>query len=163
MLWTTDVSRDCECYSFSWKPFLMFFWNRNVFSRKAQQNWWTLPATSTISENIYFVNYFLSTWRKCNSTSISKVFQVSFIFKTCRRWLFTNFFLSKMYTNEALLLKPGPGPWTWTRTLKNLDPEKPGLWKTWILKNVDPEIHESWKTWNKYGIKKYVWLENYAL
>ena len=27
-------------------------------------------------------------------------------------------------------LDPGPGPWT--QTLKNLDPEKPGLWKTWI-------------------------------
>ena len=93
-----------------------------------------------------------------------------------------------------LLLKPGPGPWTrilknldpekpgsWkTWNLKNLDPEKPGSWKTWTLKNMDPEnldyeksgprktwrlknvnpeIHESWKTWNKYGIKKYVWLE----
>ena len=29
---------------------------------------------------------------------------------------------------------------TWTRTLKNLDPEK----------------HGSWKTWNIYGIEKYV-------
>ena len=86
-----------------------------------------------------------------------------------------------------LLLKPGPRPWT--RTLKNLDSEKPGRWetctqknldpeildpenlgsekpgprKTWILKNVDPEIHESWKTWSKYGIKKYVWPESYVL
>ena len=32
---------------------------------------------------------------------------------------------------------------TWTRTLKNLDVEKPGPY----------EKHESWKTWNKYGIK----------
>ena len=33
-----------------------------------------------------------------------------------------------------LLLKPGPGPWT-------LDPypEKPGPRKTWTLKNLDPE------------------------
>ena len=41
-----------------------------------------------------------------------------------------------------LLLKPGPRPWT--RTLKNLDPEKPGprkTWtlKTWTLKNLDSE------------------------
>ena len=35
-----------------------------------------------------------------------------------------------------LLLKPGLGPWT--RTLGNLDPEKPGLRKTWTLKNLNP-------------------------
>ena len=144
MLWTTDVSRDCECYSFSWKPFLMFFWNRTVFSRKAQHNWWTLPATNTISENIYFVNYFLSTWRKCNSTSISKVFQVSFIFKTCRTWLFTNFFLSKRYTNEATSK-------TCTRTLdpnpEKPVPWKPGLWKTWTQKNLDSKKRGPWNTW----------------
>ena len=28
-----------------------------------------------------------------------------------------------------LLLQPGPGPWT--QTLKNLDPQEPGPWKTW--------------------------------
>ena len=30
--------------------------------------------------------------------------------------------------SKWLLLKPGLGPWIWTldRTLKNLDPEKPG-------------------------------------
>ena len=39
--------------------------------------------------------------------------------------------------NNRLLLKPGPRPWT--RTVKNLDPEKPGLRKTWSLKNLDPE------------------------
>ena len=51
-------------------------------------------------------------------------------------------------------LDPDPGPWTLTRTLKNLAPEKPVLWKTWTLKNLDPE-----KTGiNKYRIKKYVWL-----
>ena len=33
--------------------------------------------------------------------------------------------------------KPGRGPWT--RTLTNLDPEKPGPRKTWNLKNLDPE------------------------
>ena len=47
-------------------------------------------------------------------------------------------------------LYPDPGPWNrtldpdpgpWTRTLKNLDPEKPGLWKPWTLKNLDPEKH----------------------
>ena len=34
-------------------------------------------------------------------------------------------------------LKPGPRPWT--RTLKNLDPEKPGPWKTWTLKDLNYE------------------------
>ena len=36
-------------------------------------------------------------------------------------------------------LNPDPGPWTRTLktcTLKNLDPEKPGLRKTWTLKNL---------------------------
>ena len=43
-----------------------------------------------------------------------------------------------------------------TRTLKNLDPEKPcpGPWKTRTLKNMDPE------KWNKYGIKKCLPLES---
>ena len=41
---------------------------------------------------------------------------------------------SKTWTRT---LDPGPGPWT--RTLKNLDPEKPGPCKTWALKNLDPE------------------------
>ena len=31
---------------------------------------------------------------------------------------------------------------TWTRALKNLDPEKPGPWKTWTLKNLDSEKRE---------------------
>ena len=30
---------------------------------------------------------------------------------------------------------------TWTRTLKNLDPEKPGPRKTWTLKDLDPQKH----------------------
>ena len=30
---------------------------------------------------------------------------------------------------------------TWTRTQKNLDLKKPGLWKTWILGNMDPDKH----------------------
>ena len=41
---------------------------------------------------------------------------------------------SKTWT-QTLDLDPGP----WTRTLKNLDPEKPGLRKTLTLKNLDPE------------------------
>ena len=36
---------------------------------------------------------------------------------------------------------------TWTRSLKNLDPEKPGPWKTWTLKNLDPEKPGPWETW----------------
>ena len=35
-----------------------------------------------------------------------------------------NFFVVTYTCLSWLLLKPGPGPWT--RTLKNLDPEKPG-------------------------------------
>ena len=35
-----------------------------------------------------------------------------------------NFFVVTYTCLSCLLLKPGPGPWT--RTLKNLDPEKPG-------------------------------------
>ena len=45
-----------------------------------------------------------------------------------------------------LILKPGT------------DPEKPGPGKTWSLKNIDAEITGSWKTQNKYGIKKFVWI-----
>ena len=48
-----------------------------------------------------------------------------------------------MTSNLRLLLKPRPGPWT--RTLKNLDPEKPGPGKTWTLtgtlKNLGPKKH----------------------
>ena len=44
---------------------------------------------------------------------------------------------------------------TWTQTL---DPD-PGPWKTWTqktctLKNMDPEKHGSWKTWNKYALRE---------
>ena len=57
-----------------------------------------------------------------------------------------------------LLLKPGsepekPGPRLWNRTLINLDPEKPGPWKTWTLNNLDPQKHGSWKTWNNMWLK----------
>ena len=67
-----------------------------------------------------------------------------------------------------LLLKPGPRPWT--RTQKNLDPEKPGTWKTWTLKNLDlkkpgpwktgtlktlePEKRGPWKTWQQLDAVK---------
>ena len=47
--------------------------------------------------------------------------------------------------NLRLLLKPGPRPWT--RTLKNLNSEKPGPRKTWILKILDPEKLGLRKTW----------------
>ena len=36
---------------------------------------------------------------------------------------------------------------SWTQNLKNLDPEKPGLWKTWAQKNLDPEKPGPWKIW----------------
>ena len=35
----------------------------------------------------------------------------------------------------------------WTRTLKNLDPENPGLGKTWTQKHLNPEKPGSWKIW----------------
>ena len=37
--------------------------------------------------------------------------------------------LRKKWCYYELVVKPGPGPLTWT--LKNLDPEKSGPWKTW--------------------------------
>ena len=48
--------------------------------------------------------------------------------------------------------KPQPGPWT--RTLKDLDPEKPGLGKTWTLKNLDPKKPGPWKTWKNLDPEK---------
>ena len=48
---------------------------------------------------------------------------------------------SKTWT-RTLDLDPGPGPGPWTRTRTRTldpDPEKPGPWKTWTLKNIDPE------------------------
>ena len=48
-------------------------------------------------------------------------------------------------SSSELLLKRGPRPCT--RTLKNVDPEKPGPRKTWSLKNLDPEKPGPWKTW----------------
>ena len=49
---------------------------------------------------------------------------------------------------KRLLLKPGPktqtldqGPGPWTRTLRNLDSERPGPWKILTLKKLDPEKH----------------------
>ena len=56
-----------------------------------------------------------------------------------------NFFVFTYTCLSWLLLKPGPGPWN--RTLKNLDPKKPGPWKTWTLKNLDPDKCGPWKTW----------------
>ena len=59
------------------------------------------------------------------------------------------------------ILEPVPeksGPlksWTMkTWILKNLKPEKPEPWRSCTLKKMDTEKHGSWKTWNKYGIKK---------
>ena len=53
-----------------------------------------------------------------------------------------------------LLLKPGPGLWTWT--LKSLDPEKPGSWKTLTLKNLSPKKPGPWKTWQTAGCGKMI-------
>ena len=45
----------------------------------------------------------------------------------------------------------GPGPWkSWT--LKNLEPEKPGLRHTLIQKNLDPEKPGPRKTWTKKNL-----------
>ena len=40
----------------------------------------------------------------------------------------------------------------WTRTLKNLEPEKPGLRHTLIQKNLDPEKPGPRKTWTKKNL-----------
>ena len=56
-----------------------------------------------------------------------------------------DFFVVTYTCLSWLLPKPGPGPWN--RTLKNLDPEKPGPWKSWITKNLDPEKPGLWKIW----------------
>lgn len=51
-----------------------------------------------------------------------------------------------------LILKPGT------------DPDKPGPKKTLSLKNLDADITGSWKTRNKYGIKETLeTLETYIL
>ena len=39
-------------------------------------------------------------------------------------------------------MNPDPRSGPSTRTLKNLDPEKPGLTKTWTLKSLDYEKRE---------------------
>ena len=64
-----------------------------------------------------------------------------------------------------LLLKPRPRPWT--RTLQNLDPEKPELRKTWTLKNLDPEKPGLRNTWilknldpEKSGLRKFWTMKN---
>ena len=53
------------------------------------------------------------------------------IFRIIERW--QEMATSKTWTRT---LDPDPGPGPWTRTLKNLDPEKPGSWRTWTLKNM---------------------------
>ena len=68
---------------------------------------------------------------------ISETFLYSVTF-----FIFRDIFYLQMKVLRAkteLLLKPGTGPWT--RTLKNLDPENPGPWKTWTEKNLHPEKH----------------------
>ena len=56
-------------------------------------------------------------------------------------------FLKKRYLLLFIWLLLKPGPRLWTRTLKSLDPEKPGSWKTWTLKNLSPEKRGPWKKW----------------
>ena len=58
---------------------------------------------------------------------------------------------SKTWTQTLDPDPENPGPRPWIRTLKNLDPEKRGLRKTWTLKNLNPE---------KPGLKKIWTLKN---
>ena len=44
-------------------------------------------------------------------------------------------------------MDPDSGSGPWIRTLKKLDPEKPGPRKTWNQKNLDPEKTGLWKIW----------------
>ena len=91
------------------------------------------------------------------------------MFASIKTLKFISTALIKTWTRTLKNLDPKkPGPWeTWTQnkldpepwetwTKKNLDTEKPGPWKAWALKNLDFKNPESWKTWNKYLIKKYV-------
>ena len=54
-----------------------------------------------------------------------------------------NYSLLKFFIKKGLLLKPGPGPWTLNPDPEpctlDPDPKKSGPWKTWTLKNLDPE------------------------
>ena len=70
---------------------------------------------------------------------------------------------------DRLILKPGFRPWTRTLVPKT---EKPGPWKTCPLKNLDPENLDpekpgSWKTWEAAGCKKKQqkkkWLEDHIV
>ena len=61
-------------------------------------------------------------------------------------WLF--YYYKKKYTgNQKEKAKQKATSKTWTQTLKNLDSEKPGPWKTWIQKNLDSEKPVPWKIW----------------
>ena len=72
----------------------------------------------------------------CSRIPRTLIFEL--IFQSSFQWVLLYNNSHTLYIQSLrLLLKPGPGPWT--LTLKNLDPEKPGLWKTWTLKNLDPE------------------------
>ena len=54
-----------------------------------------------------------------------------------------NYSLLKFFIKKGLLLKPGPGTWTLNPDPEpctlDPDPKKSGPWKTWTLKNLDPE------------------------
>ena len=72
------------------------------------------------------------------------------------------FHWTKFLAFEGLPLKAGLGPWT----LKNVDPKKPGPWKTWTLKHwtlksVDPKNLDHEKRGKQLDVEK--WLENYIV
>ena len=93
----------------------------------------------------FFIRFFL--WNKCFERSqyfksvylhnsitvlIPKEENEAVVYYTCQIFIFS-------FWTWTLDPDPDPGPSTRTRTLKNLHPEKSGLWKTWTLKNLDPE------------------------
>ena len=73
-----------------------------------------------------------------------------------------NYSLLKFFIKKGLLLKPGPGPWTLNPDPEpctlDPDPKKSGPWKTWTLKNLDPE-----KPGINIGLKICMTLRSYVL
>ena len=55
--------------------------------------------------------------------------------------------LKTIFNNVRLTLIKTTTSETWPRTLKKLEPKKPGPRKTWALKKPDPENPGPWKTW----------------
>ena len=89
---------------------------------------WVILWVICAEENVTKTNNYLKTQiTVCWTRYFSLRIQDRFIFTNVMRYIFS---LIKEINCLVLLLKPGPGPWA--LTLKNRDPEKPGInigWK----------------------------------